>query len=308
MARALGAVLDPGHLTVVVNVGDDTERYGVHVAADPDTVLYTLAGVVGPRGWGRDGDTTKVMGALSDLGVDTTFALGDTDLALCLVRTELLASGMPLSEVTSLLAARLGVRDITVLPATDDPLRTWVQIVGGDWLAFQEYFVDRRHADEVTAVAYHGAPSAVPAPGVVDAISSADTVVIAPSNPPLSIWPILSIDGIRDAVQRHPRTVAVSPLFGGAALKGPAAEVMAGVGLARGTRGILEAYEGLIDTLYVDQGDAADIPLGDDVGVTIIAADTMLTGPDSGAGLAARIVGGSPASVGSGAGQGPPDG
>jgi LPPG:FO 2-phospho-L-lactate transferase len=294
MARALRAVLDPGHLTVVVNVGDDAERYGVHVAADPDTVLYTLAGVVGPNGWGRRGDTTEVMHALSGLGIDTAFTLGDADLAMCLLRTELLSAGVPLSVVTSEMSERLGVADVAVVPVTDDPLRTWVQIRDGSWLSFQEYFVDRGHADEVTALAYHGAPVATPAPGVIDAITSADTLVIAPSNPPLSIWPILSIDDVRLAVADHPVTIAVSPLFGGRALKGPAAEVMAAVGLSKGTRGVLEAYDGLIDTLYVDAGDAGDVSLGDEFGVSVVAADTRLDRPDSGAGFAWRVVAGAP--------------
>ncbi|MCL1600122.1 MAG: 2-phospho-L-lactate transferase CofD family protein [Actinomycetia bacterium] len=290
MARALRHVLDPGHLTVVVNVGDDTKRYGVYVAADPDTVLYTLAGVVGPDGWGRADDTRKAMESLAVMGFDTTFTLGDKDLALCLARTEMLEDGMPLSDVTAALQLGLGLDDVTILPSSNDFLRTFVQIEGGEWLGFQEYFVDRSHADAVHAVAYHGAHEATAAPGVVAAIQSCDTLMVAPSNPPLSIWPILAVGEIDAAVRQHPRRVAVSPLFSGAALKGPAAEVMSGVGLAAGTRGILEAYRGFIDHLFIDSADAPDIALGPEFDVAIHASDTLLSGSDEGATFAAQII------------------
>lgn len=283
MARALERALDPGLLRVIVNVGDDTERYGVHVSADPDTVLYTLAGVVGPHGWGRSDDSSTVMDELAGFGVDTTFRLGDRDLALCLARTSLLAGGATLSEVIRRLADALGVRDTVVMPATDDPLRTVVGTATGEWLEFQEYFVDRGHADEVAAVAYHGSVDARPAPGVVEAIDRADTVVIAPSNPPLSIWPILAVDAIGDAVRRHPRTVAVSPLFSGRPRKGPADRVMRGLGLSHGTRGVLEAYDGLLGALVVDRSDADDVAIGRELGVEILSTDTRLDGDDRGA-------------------------
>jgi LPPG:FO 2-phospho-L-lactate transferase len=291
MARALRAVVDPDALTVVVNVGDDTERYGVHVSADPDTVLYTLAGVAGPHGWGRAGDTTTVMSGLARHGFDTSFTLGDLDLSTCLARTIRMRAGEPLSSITRSLADDFGVTDVSIVPATDDVLATWVRISDGTWLEFQDYFVERGQRDEVTDVAYHGAAGAVPAPGVIDAIVGCDTLVIAPSNPPLSIWPILAIDAIDAAVVRHPRTVAVSPLFGGRPLKGPADRVMAGVGLPPGTAGILAAYAGRIDALVVDDADRADAGLGADHGVDVMAANTVLTGSDGGRSLAELILG-----------------
>lgn len=290
MARALRHVLDPGHLTVVVNVGDDTKRYGVYVAADPDTVLYTLAGVVGRGGWGRADDTHQTMDSLAAMGFDTTFTLGDKDLAMCLARTEMLESGMLLSDVTTALQLALGLDDVAILPSTNDLLRTFVQIEGGEWLEFQEYFVDRSHADQVQAVAYHGASEAGAAPGVVESIQSCDTLIVAPSNPPLSIWPILAVDEIDAAVRQHPRRVAVSPLFSGAALKGPAAEVMSGVGLATGTRGILEAYRGIINDLFINGADARDVALGPEFDVAIHASNTLLSGADDGATFAAQVI------------------
>jgi len=290
MARALRSVVDPGFLTVVVNVGDDTERYGVHVSADPDTVMYTLAGEVGPHGWGRAHDTFAAMDELTELGLDTSFRLGDKDLALCVARTAMLERGMPLSDVTAVLAQRFGINDLTLLPATNAPVRTWIQTAAGEWIDFQEYFVTRQHADEVSAIAYHGAPGAEPSPGVVEAIAACDTLVIAPSNPPLSVWPILAIDAINDAVRAHPRTHVVSPLFGGQPLKGPADRVMRGIGLPAGTRGVLTAYDGLIDTLFIDAADRDDIHLGDEFGVRIVATDTRLTPDDRGSTLAGFIL------------------
>ncbi len=282
MANALRSVVSAGSLTVIVNVGDDTERYGVHVAADCDTVLYTLAGRAGPHGWGIANDTFAVMDALDSLGVDTSFRLGDADLAVCIARTSMLSDGRPLSEATIDLAKHLRVDDVRLIPATDDPLRTWVDTDDAGWIDFQHYFVDRRHTDEVRALAYHGAPTARPAPGVIDAIDGADILVIAPSNPPLSIWPILAIDDIRASVARHPRTIAVSPLFGGKPLKGPADAVMSSLGLPAGTEGILEAYRDLIDALVIDQGDAADGSLTDTYPVDILATDTRLDGESGG--------------------------
>lgn len=290
MARALRHVLDPGHLTVVVNVGDDSKRYGVHVAADPDTVLYTLAGVVGPYGWGRADDSFKAMESLAAMGFDTSFRLGDKDLAMCLARTELLDNGVPLSKVTEILQRGLGLEDVTILPASDDAVRTFVQIDGDEWLDFQEYFVSRSHADEVSALDYRGATDARPAPGVLAAIMSADTLVVAPSNPPLSIWPILALDDIDAAVRSHPMRVGVSPLFSGKALKGPTASVMAAMGLSAGTRGVLEAYRGLIDHLYIDSADSDDVDLGESFGVSLHTADTRLTSQDEGARFAAKLL------------------
>ena len=294
MAKALRPMIRPGALTVVVNVGDDTERYGVHVAADLDTVTYTLAGVEGPQGWGRAGDTFSTLKALETLGVDTTFQLGDADLALCLLRTDLLARGWSLSDITTELCHQLGIDDVTVMPPTDDPVRTWVETAAEGWLDFQTYFVDRRHTDEVRSIAYHGAIEAGPAPDVIERIQAADVVVIAPSNPPLSIWPILAIEDVAAAVAEHPCVVGVSPLFSGKPLKGPADAVMRAVGLPEGTLGVLEAYRGFLDALVVDTDDANDVGLGDAFGVHVITADTRLGPPDGGRACVEAVLGWEP--------------
>lgn len=257
-ARSLRRVFTNERLTVIGNVGDDELVHGVHVSADLDTVLYTLAGIEGPHGWGIDGDSFVTMDQLEELGADATFRLGDRDLATCLFRTEMLASGHTLSEVTDRIRLALGV-DTRILPATDDPLRTKIRIADGTWLPFQEYFVERGHRDRVVELEYAGADGAVPAPGVVEAVATADMVVIAPSNPPLSIAPIMAVSGIRDAIMEKDRVIAISPLFGGKALKGPADRVMESLGLPPGNAGILAAYGGFISDLVIDVGDSSDL-------------------------------------------------
>jgi LPPG:FO 2-phospho-L-lactate transferase len=288
MARALSSVVAPDRLTLVVNVGDDDYMYGAHVAADLDTVTYTLAGIEGPYGWGIANDTFEVMAELERRGVDTSFRLGDRDLATCLRRSEALRTGVPLSSITTTIAHSLGVA-AHILPATDDELRTAVQIANGSWLPFQEYFVIRRHEDNVTAVTYRSPGSLTPAPGVIEAIESADLVVIAPSNPPLSVWPILAVPGVRDAVTTARRVIAVSPLFAGKALKGPADRVLASLGLPPGTAGILEAYHGLISTLVVDTTDERDEALSTPQ-VRITSADTKMTTAAEGARFGAWLM------------------
>lgn len=283
LARGFAGLLDT-ELTVIVNVGDDDTIHGLHVAADIDTVLYTLAGMEGPEGWGRADDTFAFNEELARFGVDNRFRLGDRDLALIVSRTSQLGEGRRLSEVTADHARSLGV-EASVVPATDDPLRTQVRLDSG-WTAFQEYFVIRQNRDAVHEVAYRGADAAVPAPGVLEAIAAADLVVIAPSNPPLSIWPILAVPGVRDAVAAHPRVVAVSPLFGGKALKGPADRVMATLGLPPGNQGVAQAYDGLVDLLVVDTGDADGIVAGPET----VALDTRITNPDAAVRFAATMV------------------
>ncbi|MFQ5555872.1 MAG: 2-phospho-L-lactate transferase [Acidimicrobiia bacterium] len=288
MARGLAAVLDEGDLTVVVNVGDDDEMYGLHVAADLDTVTYTLAATEGREGWGVRDDTFATMEGLAELGIDTRFRLGDRDLVTCLARTISLSEGGLLSAYTTKLAAALGVAQ-RILPATDDVVRTEVQTPDGTWLGFQDYFVLRGTRDEVAAVRYRGADAAKPAPGVVDAIRNASLVVIAPSNPPLSVWPILAVPGIREAVADHPCVIAVSPLIGGRALKGPADRVMASLGLPAGNEGVAAAYTGLLDHLVIDHEDTADIAMLQ-TRCPVTATDTRIAAADAAARLAAEII------------------
>ncbi len=287
LARGFAA-LDDVELTVIVNVGDDERIYGLHVAPDLDTVVYTLAGIEGPAGWGMAGETWKVMRALARFPIDTTFRLGDTDLATNLFRTDRLDRGVPLSQVTAEIADAFDVEP-KVIPATDDPLRTVVRTPDAGWLPFQEYFVTRRHADTVTDVRFDGAERAQAAPGVVAAIEQADAVVIAPSNPVLSIWPILAVAEVAKAVEAASRVVAVSPLFGGEALKGPAAKVLTSLGYPAGNAGVIAAYDGLLTDLVVDTGDEADRRLGTAT-LSIRVTDTHIARPEQSRSFAERLL------------------
>jgi LPPG:FO 2-phospho-L-lactate transferase len=239
-------------------VGDDVEILGLHVSPDLDTVLYTLAGLLDEeRGWGVRDETTNALALAGRLGGETWFTLGDRDIGLHLVRSRLLRDGVPLSEATRRLAGSLGVEAL-LLPASDDPVRTFLTTPAGE-LDFQTWFVARRCADEVTAVRYEGAEAARPAPGALEAIAEAEVVFLAPSNPFVSIHPVLSVPGITEALASK-RVVAVSPLVGGKALRGPLAEMMASLGHEPGVRGFAALYEGLATDIVVDPVDAAELP------------------------------------------------
>ena len=268
-------MLDPADLTVIVNVGDDDVMYGLHVSPDLDTVVYTLAEREGLQGWGMAGDSFTVMDRLSELGLDTYFRLGDGDLATCLARTNALARGESLSDFTTRVQESFGV-ETTVIPVSDDRVRTKVGVGVDAWLDFQEYFVMRRHTDTVRELRFEGAETARPAPGVLEALSRADAVVVGPSNPPLSIWPILAVPGIRGSVAAKEVVALVSPLFGGRALKGPTARVMADLGLPAGNSGVLAAYDGLISHLIVDRGDESDVANLGSESLEVHAADTRI--------------------------------
>jgi len=220
--RGLVRATDPGDVTVIGNVGDDVEILGMHVSPDLDSILYALAGVADDeRGWGRADETWLAFEEASRLGGESWFQLGDRDLGLHLVRTQRLAAGEPLSAVTAKLAKAFGIRS-KLLPATDDRLRTWIDTPAGSF-PFQEWFVARRHQDDVDRVRFEGEEDARPAPGAVEAIEQAELILICPSNPFISIWPILAVAELRAAIERRRvPSVAVSPLIGGRAIKGPA--------------------------------------------------------------------------------------
>jgi LPPG:FO 2-phospho-L-lactate transferase len=272
LARGLAA-LPEVDLTVVVNVGDDEEIYGLYVSPDLDTVMYTLGGLEGPQGWGMADDRFTVMEALYGFPIDSTFMIGDRDLATNLFRTDRLQAGWTLSWVTTALGAAFRSPAV-VLPVTDDRLRTKVHIPDEGWVTFQEYFVRRGHQVEIDDIRFDGAADAKAAPGVVEAIETADLVVIGPSNPPLSIWPVLAVSEVADALEQCRRVVGVSPLIGGTAIKGPAHRVLKSLGFASGNGGVVAAYDGLLTDLFVYHLDADDVDGLD--GVRVHAADTRI--------------------------------
>jgi LPPG:FO 2-phospho-L-lactate transferase len=259
LLRGMVRVHPPAEVAAVVNVADDVELHGLHVSPDLDTVTYTLAGAIDHgRGWGLSGETWHAMEALTRYpGALDWFNLGDRDLATHLFRTHRLAQGASLSEVTAEVASAWGL-DLAVLPATDDRLRTMVTLAGGEEVGFQEYFVRLRHDVAVASVRVDGAEAARPAPGVLDAISEAERVVIAPSNPIVSIGPILAIDAVRTAVAaRRDDVVAVSPIVAGAALKGPADRLLRELGHEPSVVGVARLYAPVAGTPVVDEADAA---------------------------------------------------
>jgi LPPG:FO 2-phospho-L-lactate transferase len=270
--RGLLDVLGPGELTVVGNVGDDVEILGLHVSPDLDSILYTLAGLSDDeRGWGRADESWRALESVSSWGGEDWFRLGDLDLGLHLVRTEALHRGAPLSQVTAQLSAKAGVR-ASLLPATDDRLRTHVETPAGTF-PFQEWFVARRHEDEVDAVVFEGDQTARPAPGVLPALAAAEAIVIAPSNPYVSIGPILAVREIRDALEsREVRCVAVSPLIGGKAVKGPADRMLSRMAGGTSPDFVARNYLGLIDALVIDRSDAPA-----EASVELVVTETLMT-------------------------------
>ncbi|TRW44528.1 2-phospho-L-lactate transferase [Georgenia yuyongxinii] len=284
MARA---VVD---LTVVVNTADDAVVYGLSVSPDLDTVMYTLAGLANREtGWGVGGDTFTTLDAMTRLGEDTWFRIGDQDLATNVVRTARLRAGARLSEVTGQLAAALGVR-ASLLPMTDDRVATVVDTDVGR-LGFQEYFVGRRHQDEVRGIVLDGVEEARPAPGVLEALTAADVVVVGPSNPFVSIGPILAVPGVRDALAgTSARRVGVSPIVGGRALKGPAAAMLTTLGHETSALGVARLYTGLLDLYVIDEQDrhlAAEIEA---LGLPVTVLSTVMDDPDDRERLARELL------------------
>jgi LPPG:FO 2-phospho-L-lactate transferase len=285
-ARGLQAALGPGQLTVIGNVGDDVDVLGLHVSPDLDSLVYTLGGLADEeRGWGRSGETWNALRAVGAWGGEDWFRLGDLDLGLHLVRTSALAAGTALSEITASFVERAGLAGIRIVPATDDRLRTYVLTPAGTF-PFQEWFVRRGHRDDVDAVLFDGAEEARPAPGVLEAMAGARALLIAPSNPYVSIAPILAVSEIRQALEdRRVRCVAVSPLIAGKAVKGPADRMLRRMTGGTTPGHVALAYEGLIDALVIDESDApAELP------VELVVTRTLMSDRDEARRLAEVVL------------------
>ena len=271
LARGMLDVVGPEELCVVANTADDVEVYGVHVSPDPDLVAFWLADLIDERGYGLRGDTWEVMTALADAGRATWFRLGDRDLALCLVRTELLRAGRRLTEAHAAVLEALGTR-ARVLPMSDEPVRTHVR-AGGRWWPFQEFMIVAGAGPAVEEVELRGIAQAAPSAEVLDALAQAEAIVIGPSNPVISIGPILAVPGTCEAIaDAAAPTVAVSPFVGGRAVKGPTEAFCAQAGIAATAQGVAEAYAGVID------GVVADEPVS---GVAALEIDTLMDTPQA---------------------------
>jgi len=293
-------VVDPSKVAAIVNTADDTVLHGLSISPDLDTVTYTLAGAIDPeRGWGLAGETWTAMGALArytphrpagSTAGGTWFNLGDQDLATHLYRTARLAEGAPLSQVTREIAAAWGL-GVRLLPMADQPVRTVLRVEGEGDLAFQEYFVGRRHDVAVEAVRFDGIEAARPAPGVLESLAGASVIAIAPSNPIVSIGPILAVPGIREVlVERRDAVVAVSPIVGGKALKGPADRLLVELGSEASVAGVARAYADVCGTLVIDEVDAELAPSVEAAGVACIVAPTVMSRPGVAASLARTVL------------------
>jgi len=295
LADGLQQIVAPGDLTVIVNTGDDLERHGLTVCPDHDTVLYTLAGVADPvQGWGIAGETFEVAAALAGLGEETWFRLGDRDLATHLFRTERLRAGARPTEVATELADRLGVRT-RILPMTDSSVRTRVRTDAG-WLNFQDYFVRLRQQPEVLEVRFEGAAAAAITPEVREALRSAEVIVVAPSNPIVSIGPILAVAGLTDEITaartRGVASVGVSGIIGGKALRGPADRMLASLGHEPSALGVARGYAaiGLLDAFVIDHADAALADAVRGLGLRVAVENTIMIDAASRAALARTMV------------------
>jgi LPPG:FO 2-phospho-L-lactate transferase len=292
LAKGLADVLAPDELTVVVNTGDDFEHLGMNVSPDLDTVMYTLAGINDPsRGWGIAAETWHFMQSLEKLGAETWFRLGDRDLATHVERTRRLRTGENLSTVTRALCTSLGIRRC-ITPMSDDPVRTLVHTVEGI-LSFQDYFVRRRAEPAVTHLEFAGAERARIASAFQAALDSPSlsAVVICPSNPYLSVAPILALPGVRSALERRRvPAIAVSPIIAGQALKGPAAKIMRELGKEPSSVEVAHFYQGLIDALVVDHADAALSASIERLGIRPLATATVMNEPEDRAALARRVI------------------
>ena len=268
-AKLARGMLDvAGTLTVIANTADDIEIYGAHVSPDPDLCTFWLADCIEDRGWGLRGDSFAVMDGLRDLGFDVWFNLGDRDLAIGIERARRLGEGARLTETLSELGAAMRLR-ARVLPMTDDTVRTWVQ-VGTRWMAFQEFMIRAEGRGSIQNTVLLGVDSAQATPEVLDAISSADAIVIGPSNPVISIGPILAVADMRQAViDSTAPVVAISPLVGGAVVKGPTEAFMRWAGHPLSAAGIASIYDGLIDGIVTDDGDVG-------AGIAVLHADTLM--------------------------------
>ena len=290
LALGLARLLPPDQLVVVVNTGDDECFHGLHVSPDLDTVMYTLAGLADPdRGWGLAGETFNTLEMLGRYGSDTWFNLGDRDLATHIRRTQLLQQGATLSEATADLCRHLGIAHL-IVPMSDEPVRTMLDTQNGE-LPMQRYFVQHQAEPQVRSVRYAGAEAALPSPGFRDALDRAKLVVFCPSNPFLSLDPILAIPGVRESLKNFPgRRVAVSPIVGGAALRGPAAKIMSELGQEVSSVGVARRIADICDIFFIDNQDGELAPAITALGVRPVAAPIIMTSEADKVGLAQRVL------------------
>jgi LPPG:FO 2-phospho-L-lactate transferase len=289
--RGLVRRIDPERLTVVVNTGDDETFYGLHVSPDIDTVTYTLAGVVNrAQGWGLDGESFSVLAALARFYGKPWFGLGDRDLATHLYRTDRMHQGAPLSQITAEVARAFSIKS-RILPMSDDRVRTFVKLRGQSAIPFQEYFVRGRARGVVEKIELRGIRAARPAPGLLQAIRTSAAIILAPSNPFVSLGPILQLAGVREAIGRvKSRVAAISPIVGSRTIKGPADKMLRGLGMEVSPLGVARLYRDVASVFVLDDADRRYIPEIEQLGMRAVATDIIMTTPERAARLSEAVL------------------
>ena len=286
----LQRALAPGDLTAIVNTGDDETIYDVHVSPDVDIVTYWLSGLADyKRGWGVKDDTFNVVEGLDRLGADTWFRLGDRDFATCLHRTALLRNGVTLSAITNDIRTALGI-PTRIIPMSDEPVRTRIDTADGRTLEFQEYFVKEKCKPDVARVRFAGIADAKPAPGVLETIQDAEAVIVCPSNPVVSIGPILALPEVRDALRDHPKVLAVTPIVSGAALKGPADKMIPTLDVEVSAAGVASLYADFCNVFVFDERDSEMSSSIEGLGVRAVPLDTIMRDHGASEALARRLL------------------
>ncbi len=291
LSQGLATALPPGELTVIVNTADDLQLFGLRISPDLDTVMYTLAGIANPAtGWGILGDTHNTLAGIGSYGRNLWFQLGDRDFATHILRTERLGQGATLTDVTAELANALGIFS-RIIPMTNDPVATKIQ-TPTELLDFQDYFVGRRQEEHVSGIVFEGIESAIPSPGVLTAIETADQIIFCPSNPLVSTGPILEVAGISDALkQSSAPVIAVSPIVGGKALKGPADKMLSTLGHDVSALGVARMYAGIVDGMVIDQIDEGLVAEIEALGMSVLSTQTIMGDVDDRKRLAREVIG-----------------
>jgi len=290
--EGLSEVIGGEALSVVVNTGDDIILHGLRISPDVDTIIYRLSGVIDKsKGWGVGDDTFTCLSALARFGSETWFNIGDIDFATHIYRTQSRQRGLTPTQITADIARAFGIKEsIKVLPMTDEDVETWI-VTGEGEMHFQEYFVKRRMKPDVLKVVFRNIEKARPAPGVIEAITKADAVIICPSNPIISIGPILNIKGIGEALRgKGPRIIAISPLIGGVPLKGPADKLMRGLGLEVSSAGVASLYRDFLDVMVIDREDAREADAIREMGIKPVVLDTLMSDQKKAARLASAVL------------------
>lgn len=289
--KGLTKLVPNEELTLVINTADDIELYGFNISPDIDTVIYRLSDNIDTeKGWGLKGDSLNILDSLSGFGIETWFGLGDKDFATQIFKKQLELSGRTKTEITKLTASSFGLWDLNIIPMTNESVETWIDTTEGR-MHFQEYYIKQGMEPEVTGLNLQGIENAKPSPGVLEAIGQSGLIIICPSNPIISIGPILDVSGIRDAIVNSPaKVVAISPLIGGKPLKGPADKLMRGLGLEASSSEIANLYKDFLDVMVLDDSDAGEVEKIESLGIKSFVTDTIMTDDEKSETLSGRIL------------------